>query len=75
MTNIARRRVLVTGGSKGIGAATALWLADAGHPVTVHYGGDEDGAEAIAEQVRVKGGTADVVSFDISDRGQTREPI
>ncbi|MPZ86473.1 MAG: SDR family oxidoreductase [Nitriliruptorales bacterium] len=40
---------LVTGASKGIGAATALALARAGRPVIVHYGGDRDGAETTAK--------------------------
>ena len=43
---------LVTGASKGIGAATALALAQTGHDVIVHYGSDAEGAED-AENVRV----------------------
>jgi NAD(P)-dependent dehydrogenase (short-subunit alcohol dehydrogenase family) len=40
--------VLVTGGSKGIGAATVSALAQAGASVIVHYGGDRAGAESAA---------------------------
>lgn len=75
MTGPAGRRVLVTGASKGIGAATASWLAGAGHPVTVHYGRDLAGAETVAAQIHAGGGTANVVGFDISDRVQARESL
>jgi NAD(P)-dependent dehydrogenase (short-subunit alcohol dehydrogenase family) len=43
------RVVLVTGGSKGIGAATVAVLAAAGASVIVHYGGDRPGAEEAAK--------------------------
>ncbi len=43
--------VLVTGGSKGIGAAAVAALAAAGASVVVHYGGDHGGAEAAAKNL------------------------
>lgn len=43
------RVVLVTGGSKGIGAASVVALAEAGASVVIHYGGDRAGAEAAAQ--------------------------
>jgi NAD(P)-dependent dehydrogenase (short-subunit alcohol dehydrogenase family) len=45
------RVVLVTGGSKGIGAATVAALAKAGASVIVHFGGDCAGAEAAARDL------------------------
>jgi 3-oxoacyl-[acyl-carrier protein] reductase len=64
----ARRPVLVTGASKGIGKASAIRIGAAGHPVTIHYGGDKAGAEDTVETIRAAGGEADLISFDVSDR-------
>ena len=75
MTAPGQRRVLVTGASKGIGAATAQWLAGMGYTVTVHYGSDQAGAEAVAERIRTEGGSADIAGFDISDRDRSRDTL
>src|SRR4051794_29815720 len=47
--------VIVTGGSRGIGAAICRLAADRGHHVVVNYVGDEAAAEAVAKET---GGTA-----------------
>jgi 3-oxoacyl-[acyl-carrier protein] reductase len=64
--------VLVTGASKGIGKAIALRLGAAGYPVTVHYGRDAAGAEAVAGEIVAAGGVAGVAGFDTSDRETCR---
>ncbi|WP_420471506.1 3-ketoacyl-ACP reductase FabG2 [Brevundimonas sp. FT23042] len=69
------RPVLVTGASKGIGRGVAITLARAGHPVTVHYGGDRAGAEDVVRTIVEAGGTADVLGFDVRDRDATREAL
>jgi 3-oxoacyl-[acyl-carrier protein] reductase len=69
------RPVLVTGASKGIGRAIALRLGAEGFPVTVHYGGDRAGAEAVAETICTGGGRADVLGFDVRDRAATAEAL
>lgn len=57
---------LVTGASRGIGAACALALAGAGFDVAVGYANDEAGAEATAEAVRATGRAASVHRADVA---------
>ncbi len=69
------RSVLVTGASKGIGAAIAVRLAQDGFEIAVHYRGDADGAERTAGIIARTGGNARVLRFDVSDRTATRAAI
>jgi 3-oxoacyl-[acyl-carrier protein] reductase len=57
---------LVTGASRGIGAATARTLAREGWPIGVNFRADEAGAMDVVDDIRREGGTAVAVSADIS---------
>jgi NAD(P)-dependent dehydrogenase (short-subunit alcohol dehydrogenase family) len=58
--------ILVTGGSRGIGAATSLLAAERGYAVVVNYAGNVDAAEAVVAAIHAKGGEAIAVRGDVS---------
>jgi 3-oxoacyl-[acyl-carrier protein] reductase len=58
---------LITGGSRGIGAATALRLAQDGHDIAVAYRANADGAEEVAAAVRDLGRAAATFAGDMSE--------
>jgi 3-oxoacyl-[acyl-carrier protein] reductase len=66
MTDLAKRVALVTGGSRGIGQAIAISLADAGAAVAVNYREKASEAEAVAAAIRASGGKAMAIRADVS---------
>ncbi len=70
MTNEPRGSVIVTGGSRGIGAAACRQLAALGHAVAVNYTRDAAAAEALVAAIRAQGGTAIAVQADVADAAQ-----
>ena len=66
MASLTNRVALVTGGSRGIGRAVALALANAGASVAVNYRERTDAARAVVDAIRSSGGRAMAVGADVS---------
>lgn len=64
------RILLITGGSRGIGAATSVRAARAGWDVAINYTRDATAAEAVAAEVRALGRRAMVVQADVAEEAQ-----
>ena len=64
------RTVLVTGGSRGIGAAAAWKCAQQGWAVAVNYARDRDAAERIVNRILATGGQALALQADVADEAQ-----
>jgi NAD(P)-dependent dehydrogenase (short-subunit alcohol dehydrogenase family) len=62
--------LLVTGGSRGIGAATALLAAQKGWSVAVNYTANSLAADEVVRQIRASGGQAMSVQADVADEAQ-----
>lgn len=66
---------LVTGGSRGIGKAICLALANAGAAIVFTYREQRETAETVAQQIREKGGQAMVMRMEVRDRQSVHECI
>lgn len=62
--------LLITGGSRGIGAATALLAAQRGYAVAVNYSANSLAADEVVRQIRASGGNAMAVQADVADEAQ-----
>src|SRR3569623_3014039 len=58
--------LVVTGGRRGIGAATSLLAAEAGYAVVGNYAGNGEAAESVVASIHAKGGEAIAVRGDVS---------
>jgi len=65
------RLALVTGASRGIGAAIAEELAAAGCEVLLNFRSDAAGANAVKARIEAAGGRASLLPFDVADAGST----
>jgi NAD(P)-dependent dehydrogenase (short-subunit alcohol dehydrogenase family) len=64
--------LLITGGSRGIGAATALLAARQGYAVAVNYHHNSLAADEVVRQIRAAGGQAMTVQADVADEAQVQ---
>lgn len=69
------RKALITGASKGIGKAIALEIFQDGFDITLHYGKDKNSAQELCDFITRNGGIANLLSFDISNRNETRDVL
>lgn len=71
----SKGRALVTGGSRGIGAAIVKRLAADGFPVILNYRSQKEAAEQVATAVREAGGEVELCAFDVADRAATEAAL
>ena len=69
------KTVLVTGSSRGIGKAIALYLARQGYELIIHCRSQIDLAEKVATEIRQTGSQARVLQFDLSNRQQCAQVL
>ena len=67
MSNLSKKVALVTGGSRGIGAAIAKRLAADGASVAITYAKDSDAASAVVKAIEAAGGKAVAIQADAAD--------
>lgn len=72
---IQGKTAIVTGGSRGIGAATAKKLASLGANIAVIYAGNEAAANTVCEECRAHGVKAEAFQCDVADFAQTKETV
>lgn len=70
MKNLTEKVILVTGASRGIGAAIANTLAERGAKVIINFAGDTDGAQQNVERIKANGGDAFAIQADVSKADQ-----
>ena len=69
------KNAIITGASKGIGAAVAIALAEAGAHVALNYNGSQDDAEAVAQRCRSCGVRARLAHADVGDQSEVERMI
>lgn len=73
--DLSKRVALVTGASRGLGAAIARTLAGCGAAVAINYHASAEKAEALAAELRAHGGRALAIKADVRDESQVRAMV
>src|SRR5258706_7551331 len=73
MSDFKCKVAVVTGASKGIGAAIAKSLGAAGAAVVVNYSSSKDGADRVVADIKANGGTAIAVQGDVAQAAPLRQ--
>ena len=66
---------LVTGGSRGLGRAVCIKLAQMGIPVIINYQSNEKAAEEVRDLIIAQGGQASLMKFNVADKDQVSEAL
>lgn len=66
---------LVTGGSRGIGRAVCLKLADMGYNILINYKSNETEANQTLSLIKEKGVDGEIIKFDVSDRNHVQSEL
>jgi 3-oxoacyl-[acyl-carrier protein] reductase len=66
---------LVTGGSRGIGRAVCLKMADMGYNILINYKSNETEANQTLSLVKEKGVSGEIIQFDVSDKNQVQSAL
>jgi 3-oxoacyl-[acyl-carrier protein] reductase len=75
MAGLEGRTALVTGGSRGIGAAIAKVLATRGADIAINYNSNHEAAESVAAEVRALGRRAGIYQADVGDEAACKQMV
>ena len=64
---LENKKVMITGGSRGIGRAMAIAMAQAGADVAVIYNGNKEAADKVCEEIRAMGRQAAAFKCDVGN--------
>lgn len=73
MKTLDQKVILITGSSRGIGAAIAIKMAAAGAKVIVNYAGGKEAAEEVVNQIKTAGGDAIALQADVSKSAEVKK--